>query len=245
MHIKTSKQIYCKPSSKSILSYRIWFHQCYIQSHNFINLSTKTINVLKSDVWYMLLLLYQFISRMCPNSLNVNHYTQALQRHKQIMYTSCFKYCIGSWNPNCNPITLNGDCVDATQICPHLIYSWNWDYRLWMYTMCVELCSNEVTGAVRTCSLLNEMSSAVTLTDPVCLTEWPFDLSQTDVCCCQSHALKNTTGSQNMASDQQTHTCHHGFVSQDQAQISHQAYRAMGMWGVNIFTGRLWLHKML
>lgn len=36
---------------------------------------------------------------------------------------------------------------------------------------------------------LAEMSSAVTLTDPVCLTEWPFTLSRTDVCCCQSHAL--------------------------------------------------------
>lgn len=52
---------------------------------------------------------------------------------------------------------------------------------------------------------LTEMSSAVTLTDPVSLTEWPFALSQTDVCSCQSHALKKTRGSYNMARIQQTH----------------------------------------
>lgn len=41
---------------------------------------------------------------------------------------------------------------------------------------------------------LIEMSSAVTLTDPVCsVTQWSFILSCTDVCCCQSHELKNGT----------------------------------------------------
>lgn len=96
----------------------------------------------------------------------------------------------------------------------HTEHLWELDYGLWMYTMCVLLCSTEVTEAVRTCSLssMKCLLQSPWLTQFALYTEWPFGLSQTDVCCCQSHALKNTTGSQNMgvtATDWHVHTHTH------------------------------------
>lgn len=94
-------------------------------------------------------------------------------------------------------IDLTGE--DATPICPDYDgFVEFWSRTLNVHYVCAVV-SVGVTGAVRTCPPLTEMSSAVTLTDPVSLTEWPFALSQTDVCSCQSHALKKTRGSYNMA----------------------------------------------
>lgn len=82
---------------------------------------------------------------------------------------------------------------------------------LWLWVLNVHyvwtLVSMQVTWAVKTppspCNR-HQMSSAVTLTDPVSLTKWPHGLSQPDVCCCQSHASRETRGCQN-PTDQHRH----------------------------------------
>lgn len=88
---------------------------------------------------------------------------------------------------NCNLIGAHADLRHATQICPHMADLWNLGCTLRMQRRSARRL------ALPRRTHLAEMSSAVTLTDPVCLTEWSFASGQTDVCCCQSSRLKEQT----------------------------------------------------